>query len=1075
MKSNINEPKYELKDDGSFVIENYNQAKPFSSFFPGIAGLYGIPMWAFYVNRGQGIAAFGVRNKSESIMEFYPANNAYAFTPSLGFRTFLKVTKKSRTHFYEPFKIGENPDVKQRMIIRPYEMAIEDENLQVGIATRVTYFTLPNEPLAALVRIVEVSNLSKDKVQIEMVDGMPKIMPYWIDQWVQKFMSNTAQAWVTVENALENAVFYRLKIEINDVPEVHELTKGNFLTAYYGSEEDLKSSAVIVDPKLIFGQDNSYSYPFNFFREGSFTVAKDQFGANKYPSAFGYSNMTLMPKDKQSIYSVIGHVDSLSLLKSYAKSAGKKSYFERKKNENKELIDSLTDDIITSSSSKVFDLYARQTYLDNLMRGGKPIVFRDGEKKSIFYVYSRKHGDLERDYNNFELSPHYYSQGNGNYRDTNQNKRNDVFFNPQIGDFNVKYFYNLIQLDGFNPLVVKGQKFLFDASNERNKKVISDFVEEKDAAKLTGFFSRPFEPGALGWFIDNSGIKTKYDKTDFIAKAVCASKELYEAEHGEGFWTDHWTYNLDLLERYLSVYPEKAKEILLDKREFTFFDSAHIVLPRSRKYVETNGKVRQFGAVSHDKIKDQATKARSNENNVVRDKNGQIYTTNLITKMLCLLLNKLASLDPEGIGIEMEADKPSWYDSLNGLPGVFGSSVSETFELRRNLEFLRDQIASFNLETSYNFFVPIEMFDFFKGLDDTLSQMDSISDYAFWDWAYSAKEYYRSRIISSIDGWEKEINVSWLLQFIEKAIQKVDKGLAKAIDENTGLYFTYFRYEAKEYEKTGETGHKGFPCVRIKSFTKHALPLFLEAEVHYLKTLKVPWKVRQHFELLKQSPLFDKNLQMYKLNASLKDEPLDLGRATVFPPGWLENESIWLHMEYKYLLELLKAELYGEFFEQFKKTGICFQDPARYGRSILENSSFIASSAFPDKSEWGRGFVARLSGSTAEFIHMWLLITIGPKPFYLDENGNLVLELKPAIPKEFFTKEGIFEFKFLGKTMVRYHNSKNIDTFSGSSKIDKTEIFWQDGKKEKIAGAKISGERALRVRSQEAREVDVYF
>ncbi|MFS8213443.1 hypothetical protein [Paenibacillus polymyxa] len=32
---------------------------------------------------------------------------------------------------------------------------------------------------------------------------------------------------------------------------------------------------------------------------------------------------------------------------------------------------------------------------------------------------------------------------------------------------------------------------------------------------------------------------------------------------------------------------------------------------------------------------------------------------------------KLSTLDPEGLGIEMEAGKPGWNDSMNGLPGLF--------------------------------------------------------------------------------------------------------------------------------------------------------------------------------------------------------------------------------------------------------------------------------------------------------------------------------------------------------------------------------------------------------------------
>ena len=46
-----------------FIIEDYHRQKTFSSFLPGIAGEQGIPIWAFYVNRGQGISSFGIQDK----------------------------------------------------------------------------------------------------------------------------------------------------------------------------------------------------------------------------------------------------------------------------------------------------------------------------------------------------------------------------------------------------------------------------------------------------------------------------------------------------------------------------------------------------------------------------------------------------------------------------------------------------------------------------------------------------------------------------------------------------------------------------------------------------------------------------------------------------------------------------------------------------------------------------------------------------------------------------------------------------------------------------------------------------
>ena len=60
-----------------FVISNYNAAKPFASFFPGIAGMWGKPMWIFYTNRGQAIACMGTKDKNGAITEFVAANKAY--------------------------------------------------------------------------------------------------------------------------------------------------------------------------------------------------------------------------------------------------------------------------------------------------------------------------------------------------------------------------------------------------------------------------------------------------------------------------------------------------------------------------------------------------------------------------------------------------------------------------------------------------------------------------------------------------------------------------------------------------------------------------------------------------------------------------------------------------------------------------------------------------------------------------------------------------------------------------------------------------------------------------------------
>merc|ERR1719487_1214317 len=83
----------------------------------------------------------------------------------------------------------------------------------------------------------------------------------------------------------------------------------------------------------------------------------------------------------------------------------------------------------------------------------------DHDKPKIVHTFSRIHGDIERDYNNFVIDPTYYSQGPGNFRDINQNRRSDVHFSPYVADFNVRMFLSFVQADGYNPLTVAPTNF----------------------------------------------------------------------------------------------------------------------------------------------------------------------------------------------------------------------------------------------------------------------------------------------------------------------------------------------------------------------------------------------------------------------------------------------------------------------------------------------------------------------------------------------------------------------------------------------------------------------------------------
>jgi hypothetical protein len=255
------------------------------------------------------------------------------------------------------------------------------------------------------------------------------------------------------------------------------------------------------------------------------------------------------------------------------------------------------------------------------------------------------------------------------------------------------------------------------------------------------------------------------------------------------------------------------------------------------------------------------------------------------------------------------------------------------------------------------------------------------------------------------------------------------------------------------------------------------LPLFLEGQMHALRLAKDRKEAEALFAATKASQLYDKKLGMYKVTASLKGLPEEVGRCQAFSPGWLENESVWLHMEYKYLLETLRQGLYEEFYRDFKNVLIPFQPAARYGRSILENSSFLVSSAFPDKSLHGNGFVARLSGSTSEFLQIWLRMNVGEKPFFLNKKNELNLQFSPVLAGWLFkAKEKTYQFNLLSKIRVTYHNPKRKNTFGRSAaKIKKIIFKDKNNHPVEIGSNVIPAPYAEQIRSRLVSQIDIYL
>ena len=1069
-----------LAADG-FHLSGFNEARPFSSFLPGIAGEYGKPMWVFYANRGQCISSFGVRDRNSAMLEFHPANKAYALTPLLGFRSFFRIAGNTGATLHEPFLAGVtgglsgdlsgdlSGEVTQRLCARAEELEIEELHPALGLRMRVVYFTLPGENLPVLVRQVTVQNIGPQTLRADVLDGLPQIVPYGLEEKLLKQMSRTMEAFAEVRHTNDSLPFFKLKVEPSDKPEVQWIDGGFFAFTLREGEP----VPVLTDPDLVFGSDTSLRTPLPFAR-GDQLDPQAARSETLTGCAFASLSVSLEPGASTSWASYFGQAPDWESARSFRQRVAQDAlYVSRKRNENTELITNLSARFALIAGPSQLDPYTRQAFLDNTLRGGQPVVIEGPRGPRVFHTFTRKHGDMERDYNAFELAPTYWSQGNANFRDVNQNRRCENFIFPGVDASNIETFFNLIQLDGNNPLVIQAEKFLVPP--DQLALLWHDWPAGNTPA-WQALLAQPFGPGQLLEALIDEYATPQMARPWFDCILGRADK-IQSAAHGEGYWVDHWIYNLDLIDSYAALYPDRLRALLVVRADFSYFDNDHIVQPRDKKYVlRKDGSVRQLHAVVKDADKARLIAQRTEQPRAMRAARGlgPIYRTTLLAKTLNLLAIKASLFDPFGIGLEMEAEKPGWCDALNGLPGLVGSSTHEAFALQRWVAFTRRTVQDF-LAPSGTLSVAVEIAAFVRSLSGILARAGAQDFFPTWQQLAARREAFRAETRLGVVGEQADLSAAEVLQFLAAVDCVLLRGLARAVD-SSGLPISYYTHEITDFELLPDAAPRadGEPAtlhVRARRFIPKPITAFLEGAVHSLRSSHGAAQAQALYRAVRQSSLYDAKLGMYRVNAPLDAESFEIGRSRIFSPGWLENESIFLHMHYKFMLETLRSGLADEFYADLQRGLVAFHSPEVYGRSPLENSSFIASSRFPDPKVHGVGFVARLSGATAEWISMVLHMGLGAAPFrWVD--GALRFEPRPTLADWLFTTQpsggfgaDSFGFRLFGQTWIVYANPQRRATFGpGAVAPASFELRYVNGTLHTHAGGWLPADLALDLR-----------
>ena len=131
-------------------------------------------------------------------------------------------------------------------------------------------------------------------------------------------------------------------------------------------------------------------------------------------------------------------------------------------------------------------------------------------------------------------------------------------FNPRVGSHNVRTFLSFIQADAYEPLSVEAMVFILDDMGVCER-LAESAVGPADGHRfqreaLSGILnSGSFRPGQLFNLMREQNIELVISRQDFIDMVASAAESSPMAVYQTGFWADHWTYYLDMIDSFLSI------------------------------------------------------------------------------------------------------------------------------------------------------------------------------------------------------------------------------------------------------------------------------------------------------------------------------------------------------------------------------------------------------------------------------------------------------------------------------------------------------------------------------------------
>ncbi|MCL3782627.1 hypothetical protein EMN47_19755 [Prolixibacteraceae bacterium JC049] len=762
----------QLNNETYYRIGNYDKM---ADFFMSIVS--DSDHWMFLSSNGS--LSAGRKNRDHALFPYYTVDKIHDYQGKTGATATMIIEKDDRCFLWEPFSNYQDEIYRlERNLYKSIygnKVVFEEINHDLGVRYRYAWY---NSEKFGFVKSSEVKNVGKDKVKIEMVDGIKNILPSGIDYAFQNEYSNLLDGYKKNELLTDgNIGLFMLSSIPVDRAEPSESLRAT--TVWY---KGVDTKNVLLSEEQLDGFKKGRKIETEIdirARRGAFLLNAE---LDLEPAEVAdWMMVAEIDQDAAAVANLAQLLKSSTDLKKQLKAdieLGTQRLIQKVSN-----ADGWQQGNDTIATARHFS-----NTMFNIMRGG---IFNDGYKvavsdfilflkqrnKSLYNAYkneltgqpeqlsyfelnkwaestqnmdlvrlaneylpltfSRRHGDPSRPWNLFSIdtkhedgSPKLNYQGN--WRDIFQNWEALALSYPEYISGMISQFLNASTADGYNPYRVTREGIDWECPD-------------------------PEDPWA------------------YI-----------------GYWGDHQIIYLQkFLELSEQYYPNQLQK-LLEKEQFVYANVPY----RIKSYEQLLANPQDTVVFDHElnkQIEDDFQRIGADAK-MLAGKDGQLYRVNLTEKILVTLLTKLSNFIPEA-GIWLNTQRPEWNDANNALVGN-GASMVTLYYLRRFLSFWQKQLAN---SSTKDISLSIEVAAFLAGIHSTFNQFKTILGTGFsneqrkeiTDCLGIVGSDYRNKIYNdSFTGKREKIAVSNLSQFISIAIEFMDQSI-EANRREDGLFHAY--------------------------------------------------------------------------------------------------------------------------------------------------------------------------------------------------------------------------------------------------------------------------------------------